>query len=64
MYLLPTKSIIWIFKEEEKEMLVLVLIDTDGEKNFFECDTAAEAVKVATCYIAKGWKISNHFFTE
>ena len=45
-------------------MLVLVLIDTDGEKNFFECDTAAEAVKVATCYIAKGWKISNHFFTE
>lgn len=45
-------------------MLVLVLIDIDNEQNFFECDTAAEAVEVAKRYTAKGWKIDRHFFVK
>lgn len=45
-------------------MLVLILIDIDNEQNFFECDTAAEAVEVAKCYTAKGWKVDSHFFVK
>lgn len=45
-------------------MLVLILIDTEKELNFFECDTAAEAVEVAKRYTAKGWKIDRHFFVK
>jgi hypothetical protein len=45
-------------------MLVLVLIDTDNEQNFFECDNATEAVTVAKHYKAKGWKVDHHFFVK
>ena len=45
-------------------MLILVLIDAENELNYFECDTAAEAVKIAKTYQAKGWKIDSHFKGE